>query len=513
MIQKISNPGKGFRGVLNYCLDAKKLPERVAGTMAGEDARNLAREFRDARAANEEVRKPVFHASLSADPQDRLTAEQWRQIAETYVERMGYGDCLWVAVRHRDTDHDHLHIIASRITHDGRRVADWQERKRGEAIVRDLEREHDIRQVAPSHEAGRAAPGRGELAGFARTGQVGVKARLQELVELAARDRPTMGEFGQRLEALGVGVRLNLARTGRVSGISYELDGVAMKGSALGRAYSWGGLQERQGVRYDADRDLPILRTLSQAPTRRRAPEDRGADPDGPPMPPLDKPAQAYRDAAVLASRVDVHERERRLHDEERQAGGASSAAGQVLDERRRAERRLDAREELAFRQLARVYEDPQAARTGLRERISRDGYDRAAQVLEQTPGELGRLRGVAVGTLRSPARREALDTAAWVAHELRDIGRERARLAAGEPEAAKAAADVATANRRAAHLARLRRRLPDLGQVHRDLHRAAQALGAAAVKGMSGRAANVVTRVALRIARDLARDRDRLER
>lgn len=55
MIQKISDPGKGFRGALNYALAERKGPELIGGTMAGETARELAHEFGIARALNPSV--------------------------------------------------------------------------------------------------------------------------------------------------------------------------------------------------------------------------------------------------------------------------------------------------------------------------------------------------------------------------------------------------------------------------------------------------------------------------
>ncbi|HVT18818.1 MAG TPA: relaxase/mobilization nuclease domain-containing protein, partial [Thermoanaerobaculia bacterium] len=270
MIQKLSNPGAGFRGVLSYVLAAKKQPELLGGTMSGETARELAREFGLGRALNPAVGKPVFHGSLTAAPGDRLSDDDWRRLAERYLERLGYGDCQWVAVRHRDTANDHVHIVASRINSRGKRVRDRQERKRGEAIVRDLERELGLTRVAPSREASREAPGRGELAAFARTGEVAVKARLQEHVDLAARDAPGLAEFAERLALQGVRMRAHGATTGSLSGLSFELDGVSCKGSDLGRRYSWRGLAARTGLNYEPARDLALLRALGALPAVRQ---------------------------------------------------------------------------------------------------------------------------------------------------------------------------------------------------------------------------------------------------
>jgi hypothetical protein len=104
---------------------------------------------------------------------------------------------------------------------------------------------------------------------------VSEKEQLKALIRDAAKGGPTMSEFVGRLQAKGVHVRANIASTGHVSGISYRLDRVAVKGSGLGRAYTFEGLQKAQRVRYDRARDLPTLEHAALAtkglePERRR---------------------------------------------------------------------------------------------------------------------------------------------------------------------------------------------------------------------------------------------------
>src|SRR5438132_4810272 len=94
------------------------------------------------------------------------------------------------------------------------------------------------------------APTRGEDRMARDRGLASEKEQLKALIRDAAKDAPTMSEFVRRLQANGVQVRANIARTGHVSGISYRLDRVAVKGSGLGRAYSFAGLRRHQGVRY-----------------------------------------------------------------------------------------------------------------------------------------------------------------------------------------------------------------------------------------------------------------------
>jgi hypothetical protein len=134
--------------------------------------------------------------------------------------------------------------------------------------------------LLPSREASRAAPGRGELAAFARTSEVSVKARLQEHLDLAARGAPSLPELAERLAQQGLRMRAHVATTGRLSGLSFELDGVSCKGSDLGRGYSWQGLARRARLHYEPARDLPRLRALGAVPAPEVTPARPAVEPE-----------------------------------------------------------------------------------------------------------------------------------------------------------------------------------------------------------------------------------------
>jgi hypothetical protein len=55
-----------------------------------------------------------------------------------------------------------------------------------------------------------------------------------------------------------------LTRTGFSKGISYNLDGVALSGTQLGKAYTFSGLQKHRGVSYDKGRDNALIEALMQ---------------------------------------------------------------------------------------------------------------------------------------------------------------------------------------------------------------------------------------------------------
>ena len=251
--------GKGFRGALEYDLTKEK-GRVIDSNMAGHTPRELAAEFGEIRKLRPNLGKAVLHVSLSAAPGEKLTDEQWREIGKRYLDGMGLGENQFVITRHTDTEHEHIHILANRIRFDGSVTSDSQDYKRQEAIMRELERDYGLQRVAPSAEAMRRAPTKGEIEGGIRSGQPSVKQQLQQLCDGAAKNCRSFTEYQERLEAVGVEL-VPVAQLGgaKLSGLSYRLDGVTMKGSDLGKGYSAAGLAKR-GVTYEQDRDFAAVR-------------------------------------------------------------------------------------------------------------------------------------------------------------------------------------------------------------------------------------------------------------
>ena len=60
------------------------------------------------------------------------------------------------------------------------------------------------------------------------------------------------------------------------TGISYNLDGVALSGNQLGKAYTFSGLQKHRGVSYDQGRDNALIEALMQPQHLANAPGEQG---------------------------------------------------------------------------------------------------------------------------------------------------------------------------------------------------------------------------------------------
>lgn len=152
MIAKLSK-GRGFRGVAEYLLRRER-GAIIGGNMAGQTPRELAREFGELRKLRPTLGRAVAHYSLSLPADDRRPDDaEWAAIAQRFIEEMGFLDCPFVVVRHDDTDHHHIHILASRISLKGSKgevVSDRNDFHRAEVVLRCIEAEHGFRPVPTS---------------------------------------------------------------------------------------------------------------------------------------------------------------------------------------------------------------------------------------------------------------------------------------------------------------------------------------------------------------------------
>jgi hypothetical protein len=271
--------GRGFRGALDY--DLKKEHGRVIDTnMSGITPRELAKEFGELRKLRPKLGKAVLHISLSAAPGEHLSDEQWKQIAERYLHGMGLESNQYLATRHLDTEHEHIHLLVNRIRFDGGVTSDSHDYRRQETLMRTIERDFDLQRVTPSIEAQRHALTKGEIEEGLRTGMPSTRQRLQQLCDGAAVRCDSFTEYALRLEAVGVElVPVTQLERNKMSGLSYRLDGVMMKGSDLGKGYSPMGLAKR-GVSYDKERDYEAVgRCLERSARGGVEPADRESAP------------------------------------------------------------------------------------------------------------------------------------------------------------------------------------------------------------------------------------------
>ena len=283
---------QSFRSTLDYVLGKEKAT-MLDSNMGGTTPRQLAKEFGAARRLKPNLQRACAHVILSVPHRDashekgeyheHLEDEQYVEIAQHWLKEMKFlGEELnksqYVIARHHDTEHEHIHIIASRIRMDSTVVSDSWDYRRSEVVVRQLEKEYGL-EAAPCSNA-RVAMKVKEEYGIETTvshrraqtqkqkhhssGEPPITQLLADIIDEATLDKPTVTELIARLQQQGVVVHPQFSTRGLFKdAIAFEMNGVKVAGNKLGAAYSFPGFQKKRGVSYDPERDLPALRSCA----------------------------------------------------------------------------------------------------------------------------------------------------------------------------------------------------------------------------------------------------------
>ena len=145
MIAKISPPSKDLMKSLTYNfrkVDRDQADILLSGQLSADGRLTAERVFREMRAyipSGARTKNIVFHASINPRPDEPLSDDRLRTIAHEYLRRLGYGDQPFIVFKHRDIAREHIHLVSTRVRHDGRKIRDTMEHVRSTRIMRSLE--------------------------------------------------------------------------------------------------------------------------------------------------------------------------------------------------------------------------------------------------------------------------------------------------------------------------------------------------------------------------------------
>lgn len=254
--QKVSHAG---RGLVNYATQEKKGHELVFSNCGSPE--NAIRAMERAAGIRPDIKQPVAHITLSLPPGVGKSEKRWAEIVEKTRAELDIGDefpCF--VVRHSDTEHDHVHLIFSRVSVDGRVHDQANIGLRCAATERVIEHHFGLRlfKSAPKSAVPLSKP---EIEKALRLKQQPPRMQLHEAISEALKDRPTPQVFIERLQLAGVSIRANVASTGKVSGLAFAVDGISFGGSKIHKDYGWASLQK--GLNYVETRDREFITRLN----------------------------------------------------------------------------------------------------------------------------------------------------------------------------------------------------------------------------------------------------------
>ncbi len=95
----------------NYPMDVEELSIKI----------KLNRMLKQA-VLNENVTRNSIHISLNFDPSEKISNEQLKEIADIYMQKIGFGEQPYLVYQHFDAGHPHIHVVSVKVRADGSRI-------------------------------------------------------------------------------------------------------------------------------------------------------------------------------------------------------------------------------------------------------------------------------------------------------------------------------------------------------------------------------------------------------
>lgn len=252
--------------------------------MMGTSPHSFNEQFLSTKYTNKAVKRQCAHLIISIahrpDYHEHLSNSQYSYVAREFLRDMGYlpkeraphATSQFVAVRHHDRSHEHLHIIASRIRLDGSLVNDSYDYFNSQVSTRRIAAELGLEVTPTTNEAVASrlkqeyeitvptSPNRSKsiraINSLHKTPTS--KEIIREAIGEAIKDSPTISTFIQRLEENNIGV-LPKMRGDELLGFTYIHNDVKIAGYQVYKPYSWNKLQSEYGITYDHERDKEVI--------------------------------------------------------------------------------------------------------------------------------------------------------------------------------------------------------------------------------------------------------------
>lgn len=128
MVAKITIP-KSIEAALNY--NEKKVQKGIAQCLHAANYLSEAKDmnfyqklkgFEILNSLNKRAATKTLHVSLNFDPSEKLSDNRLIEIANAYMEKIGFGEQPFLVYKHQDAGHPHIHIVSTTIKADGSRI-------------------------------------------------------------------------------------------------------------------------------------------------------------------------------------------------------------------------------------------------------------------------------------------------------------------------------------------------------------------------------------------------------
>jgi hypothetical protein len=107
----------------------------------------LAEQFNEVARLSKRVEKPVLHLSLSLPPGEQLNRSQLIEAGQELAKEFGVADNQYLIIQHKDTDRQHIHLVANRVGYQGKAASTSNNYLKMDRLCRRLEKKYKLQEV------------------------------------------------------------------------------------------------------------------------------------------------------------------------------------------------------------------------------------------------------------------------------------------------------------------------------------------------------------------------------
>jgi hypothetical protein len=107
----------------------------------------LAEQFNEVARLSRRVEKPVLHLSLSLPPGEQLNRNQLIEAGQELAKEFGVADNQYLIIQHKDTDRQHIHLVANRVGYQGKAATTSNNYLKMDRLCRRLEKKYKLKEV------------------------------------------------------------------------------------------------------------------------------------------------------------------------------------------------------------------------------------------------------------------------------------------------------------------------------------------------------------------------------
>jgi len=195
------------------CMEKEKAELLYTEGLRKGNAKEITEDFNLVRKINPDLGKAVWHTSVSFAPEDskKVTDELMITIAKDYAAKFKLEQ--YAVVRHRDTDHEHFHIIGNRVGYDGHTISDQYCGSRGKELALRLEKKYELH-----HQEGKRLE---KTHKEKLKGKDKVKYEIYEAVQKELPQSKSIAELQTKLQTHGISTQVTEKGLGFAKGVQH----------------------------------------------------------------------------------------------------------------------------------------------------------------------------------------------------------------------------------------------------------------------------------------------------